>query len=353
MNKNSLVYYLKNAIQLAIEEDWVSNDTKTVINKIASVFDTNMVLLLSFEPENNYLQLIESSLPSLSDKSAMLLDLYLPSVLKENTNSSLIVLEWGKIKSAINFLTTDIEVLLFPLKYQRELVGALLVGINKSISINTDNDTIWYASMLSNLLGSLVVYQLQSSLSEAESQIIEYPIKSGSKQLEDDRNFFRQFIHEFDRATRYKFALSLICIDIDHFKEINEVYGSAQGQMIMDNIYKFLSEHTRKIDLVGRYGGEKFLLVLCDTSLQQATRFAERLRQEFENAVFFLDEGISFIKLTVSLGVSALKEHMPESPAQMIEFGDIAVYMAKKSGRNKVISYSDIIHNKVKGEGKA
>lgn len=353
---------LKNAVQIAIEEDLLSYEPQVAISKIASAFNSNLVMLFSFDLENHNLEMVDSSITCVSDETAKLLDDYLPSVIHDNHNSALILLDWAKIKSTISSLTTDIEVLLLPLQYQQEVVGALLIGVNKSVSIITDPDASWLATMLSNLLGAYIVYQIQSGYNESEDnnfgssepKILEYTSRSGSsKQMDADRNFFRQFIHEFDRASRYKFSLSLICIDIDHFKEINEVYGSNQGQTIMDNIYRFLAEHSRKIDLVGRYGGEKFILVLCDTPLQQATRFAERLRQQFENTVFFIDEGISFIKLTVSMGVSALKEHMPESPAQMIEFGDIAVYMAKKSGRNKVISYSDIIHNKVKGEGKA
>lgn len=362
MSNYNLTSILKSAIHLIVEDDLLGYETKAVINKLAGVFQTNFVLMYTFDLENQCLGFVDSSLAQITDETSQILDAHIPDLILKNQNHTIIQLDWVLIKRAIASATTDIDFFLIPLKYQNEIIGCLFIGLNKTIIFENNPENSWLVAILANLLGTYVVYQTQAGYIESEDttnnptepQILEYANNStNSKQIVADRNFFRQFIHEFDRASRYKFSLSLICIDIDHFKEINEVYGGDQGQTIMDSILKFLTEHSRKIDLVGRYGGEKFILVLCDTPLNQATRYAERLRQQFENTVFFLDEGISFIKLTVSLGVSSLKEHLPESPAQMIEFGDIAVYMAKKSGRNKVISYSEIIHNKVKGEGKA
>ncbi len=145
---------------------------------------------------------------------------------------------------------------------------------------------------------------------------------------------------EFERAHRYDHPLSAIMLDIDQFKQVNDTYGHTAGDQVLQKITKGCLEKLRDIDLVGRYGGEEFFILLPDTSLHKAMDVAERLRLCVEGTSFSaVQEEVS---ITLSLGVAERTEDC-ENLKTLIDRADAAMYLAKQRGKNQVAAWSDSI----------
>ncbi|MFH1452090.1 MAG: GGDEF domain-containing protein [archaeon] len=142
--------------------------------------------------------------------------------------------------------------------------------------------------------------------------------------------FFKNiFEMEIEKAKRGKQKLSLVIIDIDFFKKFNDAHGHLVGDEILVELAKTLSGVLRKYDILARFGGEEFFVLLPSTSLSRAKRVAERLRLSL-----FKNKKLKKYKVTISLGVSEYRAK--DSIAKMIKRADKALYVAKKSGRNRV-----------------
>ncbi|KJH85590.1 diguanylate cyclase [Pseudomonas fluorescens] len=137
----------------------------------------------------------------------------------------------------------------------------------------------------------------------------------------------------YARHQRYGNALSLVMLDIDHFKQVNDTYGHQAGDKVIEQVAALLHEHVRESDVAGRYGGEEFGVVLSDTDKAGARIFAERLRQAVEQlCVQYNGQDIRF---TISLGVADLSAPANDH-AELIARADQALYTSKKTGRNRV-----------------
>jgi diguanylate cyclase (GGDEF)-like protein len=144
---------------------------------------------------------------------------------------------------------------------------------------------------------------------------------------------------EMYRARRYHHPLSVIMLDIDHFKKFNDTYGHLAGDYVLRHIACFLKESLRECDIVGRYGGEEFLLILSETDEKKAYLIAERLRKGIEawdgDSLDFEDGGI-----TASFGI-ALLEDEDGSCDDLVNKADRAMYRAKRQGRNRICRIGD------------
>jgi len=147
-------------------------------------------------------------------------------------------------------------------------------------------------------------------------------------------HFFEQADKEFRRALRYHRPLSIIMFDIDHFKKVNDRCGHLAGDQVLKTVASTVQKAIRDVDLLCRYGGEEFIVVLPETDLEPALGGAERLRRELEELVVHTDSGP--VKVTVSLGVAALHEEPGPNLERLISRADDALYAAKAAGRNKV-----------------
>lgn len=143
-----------------------------------------------------------------------------------------------------------------------------------------------------------------------------------------------QLSHPDRRKALVVRALSLVFVDVDHFKKVNDTYGHQAGDLALKNIAKVLKENVREIDIVGRYGGEEIVLGLIGANLQDSRKIAEHLRVKIaERPIKYKDE---IIRITASFGVSALSADL--NLDELIKKADEALYRAKNSGRNKVVT---------------
>ncbi len=153
--------------------------------------------------------------------------------------------------------------------------------------------------------------------------------------------YIRQRLEEeYYRSKRYDHTLSLLLIDIDNFKSVNDRYGHTAGDHLLKYFSQLIIETIRPSDLAARYGGEEFLVVLPETPRTEAVAAAERLRKKILLYPFRIDSRKEDIHFTISIGISSYPEG-GQSAEELITMADLALYMAKKKGKDKVAFYSD------------
>lgn len=157
----------------------------------------------------------------------------------------------------------------------------------------------------------------------------------GLTQVYNKRYFMESLNREISRADRYKRALSLIMLDIDHFKKVNDTFGHLAGDAVLKQLASVIKERIRCEDIVARYGGEEFSIIMPELSSENATVFADRLREMVENSSFQFDDAA--IPVTVSIGIATMIGELIESQ-ELISIADEKLYQAKRSGRNRVCS---------------
>lgn len=150
---------------------------------------------------------------------------------------------------------------------------------------------------------------------------------------------FQEHLHEHIlRSHRYERKLSLLLMDIDHFKDFNDTYGHQIGDLVLKTISKCLKKSVRSSDLVARYGGEEFVVILPETNIPNAEKMAERIRVNIEKQRISVEE--KQLSVTVSIGAATLDEHA-SSQSKLIEAADAAMYHSKRNGRNQVTVFED------------
>ncbi|AQZ94545.1 diguanylate cyclase [Halopseudomonas phragmitis] len=184
----------------------------------------------------------------------------------------------------------------------------------------------------------LIIYDVtgialnKRQLEAANLQLREQAHRDGMTGLLNRRYWEQSLEREFARYQRYETPASLVMFDIDNFKPINDNHGHQTGDEVIREAARVIREHARETDYAGRYGGEEFVLLLPDTSLQGAAQLAERLRQAMERLIVeHLEQRVSF---TISLGVAQFSEEM-SSAFDLVAAADSALYQSKQAGRNR------------------
>ena len=154
-------------------------------------------------------------------------------------------------------------------------------------------------------------------------------------QLFNSRHFCKQLDMEIYRSKRYKHPLSLLFLDVDHFKKYNDAYGHLQGDKVLIRLGQIIKSCLRTMDSAYRYGGEEFTVILPETKCEEALVVAARIKNLMETEKFIPVSG-NIVKVTISIGVT---EYCPdERVSSFVERADKAMYIAKQEGRNQVAS---------------
>jgi len=174
-------------------------------------------------------------------------------------------------------------------------------------------------------------------LQEANVQLQKLSRTDGLTGLLNRKAWEMELSREFQRFKRYRRSSSMIMMDIDHFKAVNDNHGHPMGDAVIRKTALSLMQNMREIDIAGRYGGEEFAVILIDTNTKGAALFAERLRKVIESLTV-THNGVD-IHFTISLGVAELDETM-STPVDWIDSADKALYEAKNTGRNRFALYN-------------
>jgi len=214
-----------------------------------------------------------------------------------------------------------------PLKIQNKMVGILYLDDFVPRRFATER------LQLLSILGSFATMSIDNArLHEKTRQIA---CTDGLTGLYNHRHFKRIFMEEMIRAARYNLPLSLIMFDVDDFKKFNDRYGHPNGDKVLAAVGDILRGLLRGCDQAFRYGGEEFVVILPETTVDKALAVAERVRRTIETrSTRFLD-GIADAGVTVSVGVASTPRDGC-SPDQLLQVVDRLLYQAKEEGKNKV-----------------
>ncbi|AQS05518.1 GGDEF domain-containing protein [Clostridium beijerinckii] len=151
-----------------------------------------------------------------------------------------------------------------------------------------------------------------------------------------NRRSFSNHVSEKMRIVgKTKKIATLILIDVDHFKHVNDKFGHAVGDMVLKEVSNIIIKHIKTTDLATRWGGEEFLIFLFESSINEAYVLAENIRQEIQNKVIVTDK--FQIQITASFGISLLKDNFSKSFDTSFKSADVALYKAKNQGRNRIV----------------
>ncbi len=194
----------------------------------------------------------------------------------------------------------------------------------------------WFMLLLVGGFGITVVDFFLSAWRNRDRDLRSLSFIDELTQLMNRRAVFDGLQEEYYRALRVGYPISVALIDLDHFKSINDRFGHPFGDEVLKGIAKEFASIGRKNDLVGRYGGEEFIIVFPECNAKVATALMERLRIKVEQLEFKTDQGES-VFVTMSAGV-AQQEEADEEYLQLVARADFALYRAKEFGRNRVLS---------------
>jgi len=211
----------------------------------------------------------------------------------------------------------------FPLKIQEELIGYLAADGLREL----DRERFYILSQ-QFLLGikRAILYE----------DVQELAIIDTLTNVFNRRYYLKRFKEELERSKKFNYVFSCLMIDIDYFKDFNDRYGHIVGDAILRELSSTIKENIRQIDLMGRYGGEEFSIILSETDKDAAKFAAERIRRAIQDKrIRVYDEEL---KVTVSIGVSTFPGDGKDIE-KLIDRADSALYQAKQAGRNKVCLY--------------
>jgi two-component system, cell cycle response regulator len=217
----------------------------------------------------------------------------------------------------------------FPVTTNNRLVGLLALA-GKHVS-RMGRETEAYLGQVAN----------QAHIVMENSRLFErvrnLSIRDSLTELFNHRHSVELLANEFERVGRYhQDGMSVLMVDIDHFKKINDEHGHLVGDVVLRDVARVMRETLRTVDSVGRYGGEEFMIILPHTPRDEAWRTAERLRRTVADHVFSSSRKGTGLQVTVSVGVASYPSEKVDTPSALIRAADEALYRAKEKGRNRV-----------------
>ncbi|HEY8555286.1 MAG TPA: DUF484 family protein [Burkholderiales bacterium] len=307
------------------------------------IFPTvDCVTLACFDPEYELTRLLEG--PAVPDASASAPDL--TGCFVNVTQESLRTLFAGSRRPRLGPCTPDIQALLFP-AYPQPLGSVALaplvlrdqvIGTLNQGSLDADHFAPDAATDLLEHLAAVTAMCIDNAVSRERLRL--YSLLDPLTGVANRRLFEHRLGDEIERWLRRHEPLVYMLVDIDHFKRINDGYGHHAGDQVLQQVAAVLNRDLRRADLLGRYGGEEFMLLFPATTLAQGAAIARRLCGNIAAHKFSIN-GKNDLTVTVSIGVAGLgaddQDKVPAPARWLFEQADRALYAAKQGGRNRVV----------------
>jgi diguanylate cyclase (GGDEF)-like protein len=231
------------------------------------------------------------------------------------------------------------SLIIFPmLDDEQRIIGLLSIESDAVNQFSGDTE-----KHLSILMGNASVAVTRARLYQKMEMLA---TTDGLTQLNNHRTFQEHLAREVERSRRYRRPLSLLLMDIDHFKSFNDTYGHPVGDLVLKEISMCIRKSIRTNDIAARYGGEEFTVIIPETGEEGAMVIAERIRRTVEQHVIVsLDRQL---RVTISLGCATIPSHADTGPA-LIDCSDKALYFSKEHGRNKTTLFTKGMAGEKKG----
>jgi two-component system, cell cycle response regulator len=260
----------------------------------------------------------------------ILLDVMMPEI------SGIEVAKQIKANTALPFIPIIMQT---ALDSTEDKVEGLEAGADDYITKPID-----FAELKARLRSMLRIKRLQEALEERERELLEvnerlrHMSQTDALTGLDNRRHLNERIDEmFAHAVRLEEPFCVVMCDLDKFKSVNDTYGHQAGDEVLKQLADILRGEAREIDRVGRYGGEEFMLLLPGASLDDAVTFAERVRKRIEGNTFRFPGGT--LTRTASFGVAGWPHPRIDQCDDLVRTADDALYVAKETGRNKVVRF--------------
>ncbi|MBR1616638.1 sensor domain-containing diguanylate cyclase [bacterium] len=221
------------------------------------------------------------------------------------------------------YISNTKSLLCAPLVAKGEVIGVINITNKKNDKLFNQKDLEFITSLAN-----------QAAIAIDNAKLYELATKDGMTKLYIYRHFYTLLENEIRRCARYKRNMSLVMLDIDDFKHVNDTYGHLTGDMILKRLAATLQETIRQIDIPARYGGEEFVIILPETDKKDACVIAERIRKNISQISIKIDDNTS-ISPTVSMGVAQFNVDATEAK-ELINAADTALYHSKHNGKNRV-----------------
>jgi len=325
LHLDHLIYLQKNISLISM-----ADISKTLTEKLPYILSIRYFSLFLFEKGNKVLRLACHNHPDL--KEELVLRPRDSEIMSEAIERGSYILESDFSKSrffqggknplfAHNFFIT------IPLMIENEIIGVLNLNDNEKGYFNvTDLDFFLNVSEFISL-----------SISNAQSfeKAERLSVTDGLTGLTNRQHLEALLTSEILRSRRYRTPLSLVMLDVDYFKSVNDTFGHQEGDEVLITVAAIIKNLCRSQDVAARYGGEEFLLILPETNGVGARVIAERVREEVESRQFN-HEGKAH-SVTISCGIAEINNEKDQGLASLIGVADQALYQAKESGRNRTI----------------
>jgi diguanylate cyclase (GGDEF)-like protein len=304
--------------------------SSVLIDRLPSVFSIDYFTLFLYDQDKRKLNLmchnhpeIESSF-SISLSSSPIMEaavLSCQSIREQDFSTS------SYYRGADNPLFKKGYFVSIPLMIEKEVVGVLNINDvdQDPFNVNDLDFILNLSEFIAMSISNAVLYEQTSKLA----------VTDGLTGISNRTNMEQSLLNEFGRSMRYNSPLSIVLLDVDHFKDVNDSYGHQKGDEILVTFASILKKFCRANDIAARYGGEEFLMILPQSNAQGAFKIAERVREEIMKMSFVGND--SKFSVTTSCGVAELNRDYMKNTDQLINVADNAMYEAKNSGRNKTI----------------
>jgi len=232
--------------------------------------------------------------------------------------------------SAVLFLTSNVVFLVLLPQFQTlpELVTTLNINTLSMTAVAWILNQMAAREKMKSFMNEKIIIEKNSELEKKNSELNDLTMRDSMTNLLNHKNSLRRLKEEVDRAKRIGYPLTVAMIDLDNFKLINDTYGHQTGDEVLIQVAKILTENCRSTDIVGRYGGEEFIIIMPDTNSGDAALLMQRIQTCIEGTSF--KDGI---RITLSCGISELHG---ENVHGILKASDVMLYKAKKNGKNRV-----------------
>jgi diguanylate cyclase (GGDEF)-like protein len=304
--------------------------SSVLIDRLPSVFSIDYFTLFLYDKDKRKLNLMCHNHPEIESSFSIPLSsspimeaaiLSCQSIREQNFSTS------SYYRGADNPLFKKGYFVSIPLMIEKEIVGVLNINDvdQDPFNVNDLEFILNLSEFIAMSISNAILYEQTRKLA----------VTDGLTGISNRENMEKSLLSEFERSTRYNFPLSVILLDVDNFKEVNDTHGHQKGDEVLIAFGALLKKMCRSNDIAARYGGEEFLMVLPQSNAKGAFKIAERVREEIMKMSFAGDE--SNFSVTTSCGVVEFNKDSMKNIDQLVAFADRALYEAKNGGRNKTI----------------